>query len=53
MQVLNDQQRFDEADELYVKAFNADPTNANLLVHRSELFNFILVNVQAHRIKER
>ena len=35
-QVLNDQQKFDEADQLYIKAFNADPTNANLLVHRSE-----------------
>ena len=33
-QVLNDQQKFDEADQLYIKAFNADPTNANLLVHR-------------------
>jgi len=36
-QVLNDQQKFDEADQLYIKAFKADPTNANLLVHRGLL----------------
>ena len=33
-QVLSDQSRFDEADELYVRAQKIDPNNANLLVHR-------------------
>ena len=33
-QVLNDQQEFAKADELYVKAMQIDPANANLLVHR-------------------
>ena len=33
-QVLNDQQEFARADELYKKAMAKDPQNANLLVHR-------------------
>jgi len=33
-QVLNDQQEFARADELYKKAMTKDPQNANLLVHR-------------------
>ena len=33
-QVYNDQQMFSKADELYKQAFDVDPTNANLLVHR-------------------
>ena len=33
-QVLSDQQRFNEADDLYVRAQKIDPNNANLLVHR-------------------
>jgi len=36
-QVLNDQQKFDQADQLYQKAFEIDPENANLLVHRGLL----------------
>jgi len=36
-QVLNDQQEFAKADELYVKAMQIDPANANLLVHRGLL----------------
>lgn len=33
-QVLSDQQKFDRAEELYLRAEKADPDNANLLVHR-------------------
>jgi len=33
-QVMNDQQEFDKADELYKQGIIVDPTNANLLVHR-------------------
>jgi len=36
-QVLNDQQEFSKADELYKKAILIDPSNANLLVHRGLL----------------
>jgi len=36
-QVYNDQQMFTEADALYQQAFDVDPTNANLLVHRGLL----------------
>jgi len=36
-QVYNDQQMFSKADELYKQAFDVDPTNANLLVHRGLL----------------
>jgi len=36
-QVLNDQQEFSKADQLYLKAIEIDPTNANLLVHRGLL----------------
>lgn len=33
-QVMNDQQEFDKADELYKQGITVDPKNANLLVHR-------------------
>merc|ERR1711972_466081 len=33
-QVLNDQQEFDRADQLYQDGMKVDPQNANLLVHR-------------------
>jgi len=33
-QVMNDQQEFDKADELYKQGIKVDPKNANLLVHR-------------------
>jgi len=36
-QVLNDQQEFSKADDLYKKAIEIDPNNANLLVHRGLL----------------
>jgi len=36
-QILNDQQEFNKADELYQKAIEIDPNNANLLVHRGLL----------------
>jgi len=33
-QVMNDQQEYDKADELYQAGMKVDPQNANLLVHR-------------------
>ena len=33
-QVLSDQQQFEKADSCYERAMKADPTNANVLVHR-------------------
>jgi len=33
-QVLSDQSKFEQADELYIEALQVDPNNANLYVHR-------------------
>ena len=34
LQVLSDQSKFDQADDLYEEAMKVDPQNANLYVHR-------------------